>query len=162
MRALSSPFVFAKEWGVELSRDGIIDSGILQHRDAAINLIDGVIDFNGDVQTMTAIKLLRVNDPVFNGHFPGNPICPGHFVLEMCQLSAALFYFCLKGEIQGLPLPRSVDRVVWRDLVRPNDILFIKISNPKMERRFFTCSAAVEDHRNKRKMTIGEIRGLLS
>ena len=155
------PSLYVKEHDVHLTRQGIVDAGILQHRNEAIDLIDGVIDFNSSEPSITAVKLLVVNDPVFNGHFPGNPICPGKEMIEMCQLSAALFYFCLHGAINGLPVPRGLDRVVYRSFARPNDVLLIKMSKPKLERNFFICSAEVKNHQGKRVLTIGEIRGIM-
>jgi 3-hydroxyacyl-[acyl-carrier-protein] dehydratase len=158
----TSSFVFVEERGVYLSRQGIVDANLLAHRDEAIDLIDGVIDFNPDAPSMTAVKQLLVSDPVFNGHFPGNPVCRGTDMIEMCQLSAALFYFCLHGEITGLPLPRGIDRVVYRSKALPNDVLFIKMVKPQMERMFFSCSAVVKNQRGEKVITIEKIRGLMT
>jgi 3-hydroxyacyl-[acyl-carrier-protein] dehydratase len=55
-------------------------------------LVDRVIEFEEN-KRIVAIKNVTVNEPVFNGHFPGNPVFPGVFIVEaMAQASGILAF----------------------------------------------------------------------
>src|SRR3990167_1264380 len=62
---------------------------LLPHRYPFV-LVDRVIDYK-EFDFLTAIKNVTVNEPFFQGHFPGNPIMPGVLMLEsLAQASAIL------------------------------------------------------------------------
>lgn len=54
---------------------------ILPHRDPFL-LVDRVIDMDVDKMTITAFRNIHESEPVFRGHFPGNPIYPGVMIIE--------------------------------------------------------------------------------
>ena len=53
---------------------------IMPHRYPFL-LIDRVLDLDPD-KSVTAIKNVTINEPFFQGHFPGHPIMPGVLILE--------------------------------------------------------------------------------
>jgi len=69
-------------------------------------------------------KCVTVNEPYFQGHFPGYPVMPGVLVLEsLVQLSTFL------AVSSGLPVPetiRSLDNVRFKRQVIPGDRLTIE------------------------------------
>ena len=85
---------------------------VLPHRYPFL-LIDKIIDFTPD-QSAHAIKCVTINEPFFQGHFPGRPMMPGVLIVEAivhaCRgrrcLSSKSTQECLRGEIGCL----SVDR----------------------------------------------------
>lgn len=85
---------------LELDKEAL--EGILPHRGPALK-IDKVI-YNSDTfpDAITARKVIYPDDPDLVGHLPGNPIYPGHALLECCYLAGAalikLKYLDLEGE----------------------------------------------------------------
>ncbi|MFP6874180.1 MAG: bifunctional UDP-3-O-[3-hydroxymyristoyl] N-acetylglucosamine deacetylase/3-hydroxyacyl-ACP dehydratase [Verrucomicrobiales bacterium] len=97
---------------------------ILPHRYPFL-LLDRIIKFEGD-NKCTGIKSVTVNEPFFQGHFPGHPVMPGVLQLEaMAQLSSIMLL--RKPENQGkVGYFMSADRVKFRKPVVPGDTLFIE------------------------------------
>lgn len=55
-------------------------------------LVDRVIELEKD-KRVVAIKNVSANEPVFTGHFPGNPIFPGVMIIEALAQAAGLLSF---------------------------------------------------------------------
>ena len=53
-------------------------------------LVDKVVDIDG-YQSAKGIKNVTMNEPHFQGHFPGNPIMPGVTIIEAMAQTAAIF-----------------------------------------------------------------------
>ena len=86
-------------------------------------LVDRVIDIRGDEHGI-GIKNVSINEPHFEGHFPGNPVFPGVLMIEgMAQTAGVL---CIaKNHMQQ---PRSVffltiDKAKFRRPVVPGDTI---------------------------------------
>jgi 3-hydroxyacyl-[acyl-carrier-protein] dehydratase len=75
-------------------------------------------------QSARGFKNVTVNEPYFQGHFPGYPVMPGVLVLEaLVQLSTLL------AASSGLPVPnaiRSLDRVRFKRQVVPGDRMMLE------------------------------------
>ena len=97
---------------------------ILPHRYPFL-LLDRIIRFEGD-NKCTGIKSVTINEPFFQGHFPGHPVMPGVLQLEaMAQLSSILLL--RKPENQGkVGYFMSADKVKFRKPVVPGDTLFLE------------------------------------
>lgn len=114
--------------------EGVLDINqvmrILPHRYPFL-LIDRVIETMGDDKCV-AIKNVTINEPFFEGHFPGHPIMPGVLQLEaMAQVSSIIMM--RKPENAGkLGYFMSADAVKWRKPVVPGDTLFIESDIVKM------------------------------
>lgn len=63
----------------------------LPHRDPLL-LIDAIHELNLNESIVTS-KLLTEEDPIFKGHFPGNPIYPGVYYIEGIAQSGAILSF---------------------------------------------------------------------
>jgi 3-hydroxyacyl-[acyl-carrier-protein] dehydratase len=71
-------------------------------------------------------NLLSGDEDFFKGHFPGNPIMPGVLLQEsIFQAGALLMSDQAKG--RGTGIITRVDRVKFKRLVRPGDLLDIKV-----------------------------------
>src|SRR5438874_8017756 len=75
--------------------DSVLDTGevmkILPHRYPFL-MVDRVIGFEGE-NKITAIKSITINEPFFQGHFPGHPVMPGVLQVEaMAQVASILLF----------------------------------------------------------------------
>jgi len=95
---------------------------ILPHRYPFL-LIDKVIEFTpGD--SIVAIKNVTVNEPFFQGHFPGHPIMPGVLIVEaMAQTGGILVLNECPNPHDFVAYFLSIDKVKFRKLVVPGDTL---------------------------------------
>jgi len=122
---------------------------LLPHRYPFL-LIDKVLDYEIDV-SLTALKNVTINEPFFQGHFPGRPIMPGVLILEaMAQASAVLFYESLgdsrpAGSIIYLFV--GVDKARFKRPVEPGDQITITTTIMRKMRNIwkFDCLAKVGD-----------------
>ncbi len=99
---------------------------LLPHRYPML-LVDKIIEINEENTKCKGIKNVTINEPFFQGHYPGNPIMPGVLIVEsMAQVGASLLLQtdALKNRI---PLIGNIDNVKFRRMVRPGDQLVIEI-----------------------------------
>lgn len=156
---MSKKYAGAKVRGIELTRDSIVLNGIISQSQEAM-LIDGILDFLPMTQhgpSITAYRKINLTDHLFYGHFPGRPICPGHYQLQMAYQTALLFRFCLTGKTLAMPKKICVKDIANRNLAVPGDMLFIICTNPVIEDSGFACSVRISDQHGK---VIAEIKGL--
>jgi UDP-3-O-[3-hydroxymyristoyl] N-acetylglucosamine deacetylase/3-hydroxyacyl-[acyl-carrier-protein] dehydratase len=98
---------------------------ILPHRYPFV-MIDRVIRLDG-YKRAVAIKNVSINEPFFQGHWPGQPIMPGVLILEaMAQLAGVLLLRKLENTGK-LAVLWSIDRVKLRGAVVPGDTLRIEV-----------------------------------
>lgn len=146
---------------IVLSSLGIQAENILPYRFPALGLIDGVIDSqpNGiDGAQITAIRFLRPEDPFFVGHFPDNPVCPGHILSEMANLSAAMLHFCLYGKPEIEPKIYADEGKKLRNEAHPYDTLFIRAFNPTNKTRSFACDVEIYKFVDDKIVFVAEFR----
>jgi 3-hydroxyacyl-[acyl-carrier-protein] dehydratase len=89
-------------------------------------LVDRIIECD-DQKRIVGIKNISVNEPFFQGHFPGTPIMPGVLQLEaMAQVGGILH--CRKTGIHGiLPLFMGVDNARFRKMIVPGDQMRVEV-----------------------------------
>jgi len=118
---------------------------IMPHRYPML-LVDRVVQIEGD-QRAIGIKNVTINEPFFQGHYPGTPIMPGVLIVEaMAQLSGVLIG--QKAEHTGkLAVLLSLDKVKLRKPVVPGDQLVIEAEAIKIRSRIahMRCKAYVAD-----------------
>jgi 3-hydroxyacyl-[acyl-carrier-protein] dehydratase len=118
---------------------------ILPHRYPFL-LIDKIVDIDGD-NSAIGIKNITINEPHFNGHFPGKPIMPGVLIVEaMAQTAGAIALVARGLETQALVYFMSIDGAKFRKPVVPGDQLRIHVT--KIKRRGglmkYACEAMVD------------------
>ncbi len=119
---------------------------LLPHRYPFL-LIDRVVGHEVG-ESLSAIKNVTINEPFFEGHFPGQPIMPGVLVLEaMAQATGLLAFLKMGGaEDNRLYMLVGIDKARFRGQVVPGDQLQIEI-RLKREMRgigMFDCQALVD------------------
>jgi len=97
---------------------------IMPHRYPML-LVDRVVEMEGDERAV-GVKNVTINEPFFQGHYPGTPIMPGVLIVEaMAQLGGLLM--SRKLEHTGkLAVLLSLDRVKLRHPVTPGDQLILE------------------------------------
>lgn len=91
-------------------------------------LIDRVRDIVMD-QSAVGVKNVTVNEPFFQGHFPGHPIMPGVLLIEaMAQTAAVLVVSTLGADAEGkLVYFMTIDDARFRKPVTPGDTVHIHV-----------------------------------
>jgi len=102
---------------------------ILPHRYPFL-MVDRVIDFGEN--SCTGLKNVSINEPFFQGHFPGHPIMPGVLQLEAMAQVAGLLLLREAENLGKLAYFMSAEEVKWRKPVRPGDTLVIDIEMTKI------------------------------
>ena len=99
---------------------------ILPHRYPFI-LIDRIDEVKPG-EFVNAIKNVTINEPYFQGHFPGQPVMPGVLSLEsIAQTTAFLMLHELDDPLEKNMFISGVDGVRFRRLIVPGDQLEINI-----------------------------------
>jgi 3-hydroxyacyl-[acyl-carrier-protein] dehydratase len=92
-------------------------------------MIDKVTNVVPD-ESAVGIKNVTMNEPFFQGHFPGHPVMPGVLIIEaMAQTSAVLVIETMGVEAEGkLVYFMTVDQARFRKPVTPGDTLSITVT----------------------------------
>jgi 3-hydroxyacyl-[acyl-carrier-protein] dehydratase len=90
-------------------------------------LIDRVVEFE-PAKRLVAIKNVTINEPFFQGHFPGYPIMPGVLVVEaMAQAGGIIMMAELPDREKKLVVFTGIERAKFRRPVTPGDQLRIEV-----------------------------------
>ncbi len=98
-------------------------------------MLDKIIDIDGD-ESAIGVKNITYNEPVFQGHFPGNPIFPGVLIIEgMAQTAGAIVIAADRNEnnVSKLVYMLTIDKAKFRKPALPGDKLEYHIK--KIRRR---------------------------
>jgi len=95
-------------------------------------LVDKVLDIDG-YQSARGIKNVTMNEPHFQGHFPGKPIMPGVTIIEaMAQTAAVMVGTALGMEDRNMLVYfMAIDRAKFRRMVVPGDVLEMKLETTR-------------------------------
>ncbi|MBO6520706.1 MAG: 3-hydroxyacyl-ACP dehydratase FabZ [Rhodospirillales bacterium] len=112
--------------GHEVDVTGIMER--IPHRYPFL-LIDKVIDIQPG-ESATGIKNVSVNEPFFQGHFPGHPIMPGVLIVEaMAQTAAIVVIEALDDTASDkLVYFMSIDNARFRKPVLPGHTLHLEVT----------------------------------
>jgi len=88
-------------------------------------MVDKIIELEASVRAV-GIKNVTVNEPFFQGHFPGNPIMPGVLVVEALAQVAGVLAF--KSGMHGSSVYfMSIEKAKFRKPVVPGDQLKLEV-----------------------------------
>lgn len=95
---------------------------ILPHRYPFL-LVDRILEQEAG-KRVVGIKNVTINEPFFQGHFPGHPVMPGVLIIEaMAQVGGVLLLGAIPDPQSKVVYFTSLDSVRWRRPVKPGDQL---------------------------------------
>jgi 3-hydroxyacyl-[acyl-carrier-protein] dehydratase len=68
-------------------------------------LVDRIVSVEGD--RIVGLKCVTMNEPFFNGHFPGQPVMPGVLILEALAQASALLV------LRNMPEAERASKVIY-------------------------------------------------
>ena len=110
-------------------------------------LVDRILDYKPGVYGV-GIKNVTINEPFFQGHFPGRPIMPGVLMIEASAQVAAVVLATKISETEGKLIQMmgyfaSVKQFKFKHPVTPGDQLRIEIRFTGQRRNIYTVEATV-------------------
>jgi len=123
-----------RDGGVAMDIGRILD--VIPHRYPFL-LVDRILEVEG-TKRIVGIKNVTINEPFFQGHFPGHPIMPGVLIIEaMAQVGGMLLLGTIEDPDQKVVYFMSLDNVKFRRPVLPGDQLRCELE--MLQNRGRTC-----------------------
>lgn len=103
---------------------------IIPHRDPML-MVDSIEEMDIEAGTVTGIKHLTGEEMFFPGHFPGNPVMPGVFIIEALAQTGAVAILSREEYKGKTGYFASWDKIKFRRKVLPGDTLTLKVNMVK-------------------------------
>jgi UDP-3-O-[3-hydroxymyristoyl] N-acetylglucosamine deacetylase/3-hydroxyacyl-[acyl-carrier-protein] dehydratase len=97
---------------------------VLPHRYPFL-LVDRILTYI-PYERVVGIKNVTVNEPFFQGHWPGVPVMPGVLIIEVMAQVSSVLIFGDKGEPEKLAFFLGIDRAKFRRTVVPGDQIVVE------------------------------------
>lgn len=95
-------------------------------------LVDRIVEMESE-KRIVGIKNVSVNEPYFQGHFPGHPIMPGVLIIEaMAQTAGVLSMHMVDEPASKVIYFMTIDKVKFRQPVVPGDELRLEMDVDKI------------------------------
>lgn len=108
--------------------------------------VDEIIELREDGATCK--RTIRMEEPQFEGHYPGNPIMPGVLLCEACFQTGAI-YLAKQIEKEGrslqdvTPVLSRISNAKFKQMVKPGDEILIEVKMKETLGKFFFLSGKV-------------------
>jgi len=113
----------------EIAMDTIRLLNVLPHR-YPFMMVDRILKIEGQ-ERIVGLKNVTINEPYFQGHFPGHPIMPGVLQVEAIAQVAGVLMLRNEAGKGKVAYFMSANNVKWRKPVRPGDQLIIEVEMGK-------------------------------
>lgn len=121
---------------------------LLPHRYPFL-LVDRVLELKKG-EYIKAIKCVSINEPFFNGHFPGYPVMPGVLIVEaLAQAGGIIIADSMEEEERKRSIVyfAGIEKARFKRIVRPGDVLVLEgwVRKRRGPFCFMEAKATVED-----------------
>lgn len=113
---------------------------LLPHRYPFL-LVDKILE--QEENKIVGVKNVTINEPFFQGHFPGHPVMPGVLIIEAMAQTGGVLMFSKEENKGKIPLFAGIDKARFKKPVYPGDQLIIKVEIIKMVRGIAKAKAEV-------------------
>lgn len=98
-------------------------------------LVDRIVEYQ-EKERIVGLKNVTINEPYFQGHFPGVPIMPGVLIVEaMAQVGGVLVFKALPNRDEKLVFFMGIQNARFRKPVRPGDQLRLEMTVLRLRAR---------------------------
>ncbi|HET6386613.1 MAG TPA: 3-hydroxyacyl-ACP dehydratase FabZ [Armatimonadota bacterium] len=98
---------------------------VLPHRPPFL-LVDRILDLNPGVMAV-GLKSVSMNEPFFQGHFPGHPVMPAVLITEAMAQVGGVLLLSLSGNEGKIAYFAGIDKVRFRKPIGPGDLLVTRV-----------------------------------
>lgn len=112
--------------------DSIQIQELIPHRYPFL-LVDKIVELE-EGKRAVGIKNVTVNEPFFQGHFPGNPIMPGVLIVEAMAQVGLISLKTMEEYKDKLGVFTGIEKVRFKKQVKPGDTLRIEVELVKIRR----------------------------
>ena len=105
---------------------------IIPHRPPFL-MVDRILEVKPG-ESAVGEKTFPAADPIFQGHFPGNPVVPGVLIIEALAQVGAVAILVLPENRGKIPYFAAIDGVRFRKPVRPGDSIRLEVGLSRMRR----------------------------
>lgn len=99
---------------------------LIPHRPPALLIKEATILPDNGEKKIKAV--FEPSSSLFDGHFPGNPILPGHYLQEALAQAAAVLYAYHYSISAGRPFFFVSANIKWRQPIRPGELVDLEVS----------------------------------
>jgi beta-hydroxyacyl-ACP dehydratase FabZ len=110
---------------------------VLPHR-YPFQLVDRIVELDMETGRVVGLKNVTINEPFFQGHFPGNPVMPGVLQMEAMAQVAGVMLNSRDGNQGKTAYFMSMNKVKFRKMVVPGDQLRFEVVPVRMRSRMAT------------------------
>jgi len=114
---------------------------ILPHRYPFL-LVDKILELEPSVKA-TGLKNVTINEPFFQGHFPGHPIMPGVLLIEAMAQVAGILALKTTDVKDQIIYFMGIDKARFRRPVVPGDTLIINVTVSKIRGPILSCKGII-------------------
>jgi len=106
-------------------------------------MLDAIEHFDNQQATLKALAAVPAKSPVFEGHFPGEPLMPGVLLLEVMAQASGYLILALNG-FSRMPFFANVKSANFRSFVRPSTDLSVSVRRIHDGSGYAVMSATIE------------------
>ena len=99
-------------------------------------LVDRIIEYDPEAKRIVGLKGVTAGEWFFRGHFPGLPVMPGVLQVEALAQTMAVYVARQPGFGDRIGLFAGIDKVRFKRVVAPGDLLRLEVTMEKLGSRF--------------------------
>ena len=104
---------------------------IIPHREPML-MVDCIEQLDQEAGTVVGVKTFTGDEEFFKGHFPGNPVVPGVFLIEALAQTGAVAILSREEYLGKTGYFASWDKIKFRRKVLPGDTVTLKVQLVKI------------------------------